>query len=128
MEKATTRGVKVSVESFYQPDYSNPSVNEFMFAYRINITNEGEHAIKLLRRHWFIVDSYAVTREVEGEGVVGQQPVIAPGETYEYISGCNLNTDIGKMYGTYLMQRLSDGKMFFVNIPVFKLVATMRLN
>lgn len=128
MEKATTRGVKVSVESFYQPDYSNPSVSEYMFAYRITILNQGEHALKLLRRHWFIVDAYGQTKEVEGEGVVGEQPVIASGEFYQYISGCNIRTDLGKMYGTYLMQRLSDGKMFYVNIPVFKLVASSRLN
>lgn len=99
-----------------------------MFAYRITISNLGAHAIKLLKRHWFIIDAFGVSREVEGEGVVGQQPILAPGETYQYISGCNLKTEVGKMHGTYLMQRLSDGKMFYVNIPVFKLVATMKLN
>jgi ApaG protein len=128
METATTRGVKVSVETFYQPDYSNPMLEEFMFAYRITISNLGAHAIKLLKRHWIIVDAFGVNREVEGEGVVGQQPILAPGESYQYISGCNLKTEVGKMHGTYLMQRLSDGKMFYVNIPVFKLIASMKLN
>jgi ApaG protein len=128
MQTAITRGVKVSVETFYQPDYSNPGLQEYMFAYRITITNESEHAVQLLRRHWYIFDSFAETKEVEGEGVVGQQPVIEPGFSYQYISGCNLCTEIGKMYGTYLMQRLRDGKMFYVTIPEFHLAATMKLN
>jgi ApaG protein len=128
MQTAITRGVKVSVETFYQPDYSNPGLQEFMFAYRITISNESEHAIQLLRRHWFIVDAFGETKEVEGEGVVGQQPVIEPGFSYQYISGCNLRTEIGKMHGTYLMQRLRDGKMFYVAIPMFMLSATMKLN
>ena len=128
MQTAITRGVKVSVETFYQPDYSNPKQQEYMFAYRITITNQSEHAIQLLRRHWFIVDSFLETKEVEGEGVVGEQPVIEPGFTYQYISGSNLRTEIGKMYGTYLMQRLRDGKIFYVTIPEFVLESTLKLN
>jgi len=128
MQTAITRGVKVSVETFYQADYSNPAANEYMFAYRITITNESEHTIQLLRRHWFIHDANNEQKEVEGEGVVGQQPILEPGTTYQYISGCNLRTEIGKMYGTYLMQRLRDGKKFYVTIPMFVLVAGTKLN
>jgi ApaG protein len=128
MQTAITRGVKVSVETFYQPDYSSPLSGEFAFAYRITITNQSEHAVQLLRRHWFIVDATGDQKEVEGEGVVGQQPMLEPGFSYQYISGCNLRTEIGKMYGTYLMQRISDGKMFYVTIPVFLLTASNKLN
>lgn len=128
MQTAITRGVKVSVETFYQPDYSSPLSGEFAFAYRITITNQSEHVVQLLRRHWFILDAIGEKKEVEGEGVVGQQPVLEPGFSYQYISGCNLRTEIGKMYGTYLMQRIADGKMFYVNIPEFLLIATNKLN
>jgi ApaG protein len=128
MQTAITRGVKVSVETFYQPDYSSPLSGEFAFAYRITITNQSEHTIQLLRRHWFIIDATGDQKEVEGEGVVGQQPMLEAGFSYQYISGCNLRTEIGKMYGTYLMQRVSDGKMFYVIIPVFLLIANNKLN
>lgn len=128
METAITRGVKVSVETFYQPDYSSPLTGEYAFAYRITITNQSEHTLQLLRRHWFITDATGDQKEVEGEGVVGQQPILQPGFSYQYISGCNLKTEIGKMHGTYLMQRVKDGKMFYVNIPVFLLCASPKLN
>ena len=128
MVSSITRGVKVTVESFYQSDYSSPLNGEFMFAYRINIINESQEIVKLLRRHWFIIDSNGLTREVEGEGVVGQQPILEQGEQYEYVSGCNLKTEIGKMYGSYLMERATDKRQFYVNIPEFKLVAPQKLN
>ena len=128
MVSAVTRGVKVTVENYYQSDYSNPLCNEYMFAYRINIFNESSDTVKLLQRHWFIVDSNGLVREVEGEGVVGQQPVLENNASYEYVSGCNLTTDVGKMYGTYLMERLYDKRQFYVSIPEFKLVAPQKLN
>jgi ApaG protein len=128
MQTAITRGVKVSVETFYQPDYSSPGVQEYAFAYRITISNESAQTVQLLRRHWFIVDANGETREVEGEGVVGVQPILLPGTSHQYISGCSLRTEIGKMYGTYLMQRVNDGKMFYVVIPTFLLCATLKLN
>lgn len=128
MQTAITRGVRVSVETFYQMDYSNPIAGEYMFAYRITITNQSEHMLQLLRRHWYIVDATATIKEVEGEGVVGEQPILKTGESYQYISGCHLNTEIGKMFGTYLMMKVSDGKKFKVNIPEFVLAATPKLN
>ena len=123
-----SEGVTISVETFYQPEYSNPITSEFMFAYRITIENNNSFPVQLLRRHWYIFDSNAEHREVEGEGVVGEQPYVAPGETYRYVSGCNLNTEIGKMYGTYLMERQLDKKLFFVKIPEFRMVVPSKLN
>jgi ApaG protein len=123
-----TYNVKVSVETFYQEKHSNPLENEYFFAYRITILNGSEFTIKLLRRHWFIYDSNSINREVEGEGVIGQQPVLEPGETYQYVSGCNLRTALGKMKGNYLMERLEDKKQFYINIPSFVLAAPLKLN
>jgi ApaG protein len=128
MVSRVTDGVKVSVESFYQPDYSNPVNSEYMFAYRITIENNNGFPVKLLRRHWFIFDSNSSHREVEGEGVVGVQPLINAGETYQYISGCNLKTELGKMYGTYLMEDVGTRKQFSVNIPVFEMVVPFKMN
>ncbi len=128
MVSRATEGVIVSVESFYQPDYSNPVNGEFMFAYRVTIANNNPFPVKLLRRHWYIFDSNASQREVEGEGVVGIQPQINPGEQYQYISGCNLRTEMGKMHGTYLMQNLANRDEFRVNIPVFHMVVPFKMN
>ncbi len=123
-----TNGVKISVETFYQPDYSQPLNHEFMFAYRIAISNESEYTIKLLRRYWVVFDSNGVVREVEGEGVVGQQPVLEPNESHQYVSGSHLRTELGKMRGHYTMERLIDGKIFKVEIPEFPLIAPFKLN
>ena len=128
MVKQITEGIKVMVETFYQEDYSRPLENEFTFAYRVTIENNSDHTIQLMRRHWHIVDSNNTVREVEGEGVVGQQPVIEPNGSHQYVSGCHLRAEIGKMYGTYLMRRLSDGNNFRVNIPEFVMVAPNKLN
>ena len=128
MQTKVTEGVRISVEVFYQPDYSQPSSGEFIFAYRITITNESEYAVKLLRRHWTIIDANGISRDVEGEGVVGQQPVIEPGASHQYVSGSALKTEIGKMHGTYLMQRQYDNVKFKVHIPEFQMVAPYKLN
>ena len=123
-----TDGVKVSVETTYQPEYSNPANEHFMFAYKIQIENLGDYSVQLLRRHWIIFDSSGEKREVEGEGVVGLQPVLAPGQHHEYVSGCNLKTDMGSMKGTYQMKRLVDNELFDVNIPEFILIAPFKSN
>ncbi|MFN4144649.1 MAG: Co2+/Mg2+ efflux protein ApaG [Runella sp.] len=128
MTSAITEGVKVSVVTQYQPAYSSPAQAHFVFTYKITIENHSEHTVQLLRRHWFIYDSNGTTREVEGEGVVGQQPVLEPGEVHEYVSGCNLRTSMGKMVGNYLVERLLDGKQFSVAIPEFMMIAPYRLN
>lgn len=123
-----TEGVKVSVETTYQPEYSNPANEHFMFAYKIQIENLSDYSIQLLRRHWLIFDSNGTKREVEGEGVVGVQPVIEPGQLHEYVSGCNLKTDMGTMQGTYQVKRLVDDELFDVQIPEFNLIAPFKLN
>lgn len=128
MVKKVTEGITISVETFYQPDYSNPIGSEFMFAYRITIENNNTFPIKLLRRHWYIIDSNGTHREVEGEGVVGVQPLLAPGESYQYVSGSNLRTEIGKMYGNYQMENQLNKKMFEVKIPEFQMVVPFKLN
>lgn len=128
MQTTITRGVKVSVETFYQSDYSNPLTSDFMFAYRITITNQSGHMIQLLRRRWHILDMSGVIRIVEGDGVVGHQPIIQPGDSFQYISGCNFNTEIGKMQGSYTMMRVSNGKKFNVKIPEFMMVTPQKLN
>lgn len=123
-----SEGITISVETYYQPEYSNPVNSEFMFAYRITIQNNNAFAVKLLRRHWHIYDSNGSLREVEGEGVVGVQPQITPGESYQYISGCNLRSEIGKMHGTYLMENVNTKKSFDVLIPAFEMCAPFKLN
>ena len=123
-----TQGVKISVETFYQPDYSNPKKSEYFFAYRITIENFSEQTVRLLRRHWYIFDANGSWREVEGEGVVGLQPVIEPSQSHQYVSGCNLKSEIGKMFGTYLMENIIDGKTFLVNIPEFQMFSPTKLN
>lgn len=128
MDTKTTQGVTVHVTTNYLPDYSSPAQQHFVFAYRITIENNSEFTVKLLRRHWHIYDSNNEVREVEGEGVVGQQPVLEPGESHQYVSGCNLKTSIGKMAGTFLMERLVDGKQFQVTIPEFTLIIPYKLN
>jgi ApaG protein len=123
-----SEGMEVSVETFYQPDYSNPVSGEYMFAYRITIENHNNFSVKLQRRHWHIFDSNGSYREVEGEGVVGIQPILQPGERYQYVSGCNLRTEMGKMYGTYIMENLNNKKSFEVNIPIFEMVVPFKMN
>ncbi len=128
MVTATTQGVKISVETMYQDEHSNPLNAHYMFVYRICIENLSDEEIQLMRREWLIFDSDGTTREVEGEGVVGEQPVLAPGASYTYISGCNLKTDIGSMKGRYLMKRIDNNTEFLVSVPEFKLIVPYRLN
>jgi ApaG protein len=128
MVTAITQGVKISVETIYQDDHSNPANEHFMFAYRIEVENLSDYAIQLMRRQWFIFDSNGTVRDVEGEGVVGIQPVIESGKSYSYVSGCNLKTDMGSMKGHYTMLRLVDETNFDVDIPEFELIVPYRLN
>ena len=123
-----SEGVKVGVETFYQPEYSNPAVGECMFAYKIHLENRNDFSLQLLSRHWYIFDSIGSTREVEGDGVIGIQPIIKPGESYSYTSGCNLYSEIGSMHGTYTCVNLLTEKSFTILIPLFELVAPFKLN
>lgn len=128
MVQQVTDGVSVSVETFYQPTQSNPLNSEYLFAYRITIENLSAIPVQLMSRHWYIVDSNGGNREVEGEGVVGEQPIIEPCESYQYVSACNLRSEIGKMYGTYNMINQYNKKSFTVNIPEFQLVVPFKMN
>lgn len=128
MVTATTKGIKISVETEYQPAYSSPTQFHYVFTYRITIENLGDQTIQLLNRHWYIHDAVRPVKEVEGEGVVGQQPVLEPGQSHHYVSGCNLKSGIGKMYGTYTMERVMDGKKFKVKIPEFTMFVPYKLN
>jgi ApaG protein len=127
MVKANTEGILVSVETSYQPTHSARAGQHF-FAYRITVENLGGYTVQLLRRHWHIVEGDGSRREVEGEGVVGEQPVISPGQKHRYISGCGFSSEIGKMYGTFLMKREVDGHEFRAEIPPFVMVVPHKLN
>jgi ApaG protein len=128
MVSKISEGVEVSVEIFYQSDYSKPLNQEFMFAYRVTIENHNTFSIKLLRRHWFIFDSNGEHKEVEGEGVIGIQPILKPNENYQYVSGCNLKTEMGKMHGTYLMENQNNMERFYVKIPSFEMIVPFKNN
>lgn len=128
MVQHVTEGVSITVETYYQPAQSNPLSSEYFFAYKITIENLGTTPVKLLRRHWYIIDSNGSYREVEGEGVVGQQPIIEPGGSYQYVSAANLRSDMGKMHGTYQMENMYNKKLFRVSIPEFQLIAPFKMN
>ena len=128
MNSKISEGVEVSVETFYQQDYSNPLQSEYMFAYRITIENHNPFAVKLNSRHWHIFDSNGSYREVEGEGVVGMQPIINPADEYQYVSGCNLHTEMGRMHGSYSMENMDTQQVFEVNIPPFEMITPFKYN
>ncbi len=123
MNKATTLGITVSVVARYEPQHSRPHLQRYVFSYHITIENHSNATVQLLRRHWHIVDAAGMRREVEGPGVIGQQPILDPGESHSYSSWCPLSTPVGKMYGTFLMVRQVDGRLFKVCIPEFALEA-----
>jgi ApaG protein len=111
----------VRVESEFAPGRSSPAKNKWFFLYTIRITNEGRETVKLVSRHWIITDAMGDVREVRGPGVVGKQPVLEPGESFEYTSGCDLTTPFGTMRGTYQMMT-SAREDFEIAIPAFTLV------
>lgn len=112
--------IRVQVRAEYLPDQSNPAESRYVFAYHVKITNEGSQPARLLTRHWIIMDGEARTQEVRGDGVVGEQPRLAPGETYEYTSGTVLDTPVGSMQGSYGMIDEA-GQSFDAAIPAFTL-------
>ena len=118
----TTGGVTVRVSVSYLPEQSEPARGRWFWAYHIRIENDGDQPVQLLARHWVITDGRGNRHSVEGEGVVGEQPLIAPGESYDYVSGCPLQTPSGAMQGTYRMVAAS-GERFDVAIPRFALLA-----
>jgi ApaG protein len=117
----TTRGVRVSVRSFYLEDQSQPDDGHYVWAYRVKIENVGDATVQLLRRTWEITDARGRTQHVHGAGVIGEQPVMEPGESFEYTSGTPLETPSGFMVGAYHMIVTASGEAFDVAIPAFSL-------
>ncbi|MBU6341223.1 MAG: Co2+/Mg2+ efflux protein ApaG [Bacteroidetes bacterium] len=128
MEILTTNGITVSVETQYLAAHSDPRNAKFIFGYFITIENGCPFTVQLMRRHWTIFDACGVVREVDGPGVIGQQPIMQPGERYAYSSYCDLTAEIGKMHGAYEMTRIDNKTSFEVAIPEFRMVAPFRLN
>jgi ApaG protein len=124
---ATTRGVKVTVRSSYVSERSQPAAGRWFFAYRIRITNRGDVPVRLLNRHWVITDAHGEVEEVRGPGVVGEQPTLAPGESFEYTSFCPLQTPFGTMEGGYEMVT-ADGERFWAKIGLFTLSEPLAVN
>lgn len=118
----TTQGITVRVSVSYLPEQSEPGRGRWFWAYHIRIENDGDQPVQLLTRHWTITDGRGARHSVEGEGVVGEQPLIAPGASYDYVSGCPLATPTGSMLGSYRMIG-ADGAMIDVAIPKFALIA-----
>lgn len=120
MVEAITQGIMVSVESFYVEEYSEPGQEKYIFAYQVRVKNDSERTVQLVSRHWYITDSIGESFEVQGEGVVGEQPTLEPGDEHEYMSGSHLKSPMGTMQGTYQMST-PEGDTFDVEIPCFTL-------
>lgn len=127
MSTATTQGIVVTVVSQYLMERSTPAEGQYAFAYKVRITNEGESVAKLRTRHWIITDAEGHVQEVRGDGVVGAQPRLEPGQAFEYTSWCMLPTPHGSMHGSYQMER-DDGERFDAIIAPFTLSLPYSLN
>lgn len=125
---AETKGIQVSVDVTYQAEFSSPLQHHYVFTYKVTIQNKSQHTHQLLRRKWEIFDAAESPKLVEGDGVVGQQPVLEPGESHTYVSGCNLKSGLGKMKGSYTMEKLMDGSLVEVTVPEFQMIATIFQN
>jgi ApaG protein len=127
MSEALTRGIRVEAESFYDPDRSSPQESYYFFAYRIRISNLDSDTVQLMSREWFIVDGNGEEQRVQGPGVVGEQPVLERGQSFEYTSFCPLPTAVGSMHGTYRMV-YQNGDAFEAAIAPFSLAAPNAVN
>ena len=126
--KTTTEGVEIAVNTNYRADLSNIIENHFFFNYTIEITNNNSFPVQLLNRNWFIFDSINEPRIVNGEGVVGEQPILKPGQSFSYTSGCDLQSEIGYMKGFYTFENQFTGDYLQVFIPTFELYFPGKLN
>lgn len=118
--EAVTEGIRISVRARYSPEHSSPHQSEWFFLYTITIANESDQSVTLLNRNWLILDATGKSEEVHGPGVIGEQPALAPGQSFEYTSGCPLSTPFGSMSGSYEMSR-EDGTRFEAEVRVFHL-------
>ena len=119
--------VEIKTVSRFLPEQSDLSANRYVFAYHITISNRGEQTVQLLTRHWIITDAEDKVQEVRGEGVIGQQPVLRPGESFEYTSGCSIATPVGTMKGSYFMEA-DDGRQFDAPVAEFTLAMPRTLH
>ena len=127
MSTAVTEGIRITVSTQYVPSQSSPTEKRYVFAYTVKIANEGTETAQLQSRHWVITDANGKVEEVRGPGVVGKKPVLRPGESFEYTSGCVLETPRGEMHGTYQMH-YPDGRQFDAVIAPFRLALPHTLN
>ena len=127
MSDTTTRGIRIQVRSQYLPERSDPRDSQYLFAYHIRVSNEGDETAQLVSREWVISDTEGHVEHVKGPGVVGEQPVLAPGQTFEYTSFCPLKTAVGSMHGSYQMVTAS-GETFDAVIAPFTLATPHALN
>jgi ApaG protein len=128
MSDTVTHGVRVIVRPQYVPEQSNPGAGQYLFAYHVTIRNDGADPVKLISRHWIITSGQGGVEEVRGPGVVGHQPLLQPGEEFQYTSACPLNTPVGTMHGSYRMVRVSTGEEFDAQIKPFQLAVPLALN
>lgn len=128
MSTAITYGIRISVEPSFRDDLSNADHGNFFFQYKVSIENRNDYPVQLLEREWYIFDSLDHPKKVKGHGVVGEQPLLAAGEVYSYISGCEIISEIGYMKGKYTFQKLGTYEQFQVEIPKFDLFFPARLN
>lgn len=128
MKSAVTSGIKINVSSKFEPIFSNEVNGEFLFSYSIEITNTNDFPVRLLKRHWHITDGLGNIRQVDGDGVIGKQPVIKGYQTFTYESACDFSTHLGKMRGYYLFKNLDNGFTFKVYIPEFMMISLQKLN
>lgn len=128
MSETCTRDVRILVRPRYLPEHSTPAAGQYLFAYHITLHNQGSETVQLLSRHWVITDGEGRVEEVRGPGVVGHQPVLAPGESFEYTSGCPLGTPVGTMHGEFNMVVLQTGERFDARITPFRLAVPGSLN
>lgn len=127
MSTTSTRGIRVTVQPRYMADQSEPEREHYLFAYQVTIHNEGTTAVQLKSRHWIITNGEGKVEEVRGAGVVGEQPTLAPGDSFTYTSGCPLATPVGTMHGSYQMVT-EDGEPFDAVIEPFRLAVPRALN
>jgi len=124
----TTRGVRITVRPRFVPEQSDPDNGQWLFAYHITIRNQGEQAVQLISRHWVITNGEGHVEEVRGAGVVGYQPLLKPGEEFQYTSGCPLATPVGTMHGEFSMVVADSGEKFDAKIEPFRLAVPKALN
>jgi ApaG protein len=128
MSETITRGIRIIVRPRYVAEQSDPATQQYLFAYHITIRNEGDDTVQLLSRHWVITAGDGKVEEVRGPGVVGYQPILQPGEEFQYTSGCPLNTPVGTMHGAFNMVVQASGEAFDARISPFRLAVPGVLN